>query len=336
MQHEDVLTFADIFCGIGGFRQGFESAGCRCVFSADIDKFVRKAYSHNYGEDPEGDVREIDAESMPDFDILCAGFPCPSFSIAGVSKLNSLGRPHGFSDVERGSLFFEVCRIIEAKRPKAFLLENVKNLLHHDQGRTFWRVQEILAGELGYFLSWMVFDSIHWTCQHRERVFIAGFREEVGFDMDDVEVPDGHHVLGECLETEVPDKYTLSDKFWQWHRDHAERHGAQGHGFTYTLAGPEDTTRTLTSHYHKDGGEILIPQEGKNPRRLTPRECARLQGFPEDFDIVVSDTQAYRQFGNAVTVPVVAAIADEMVFRINAHTWAEQGEEPREGTDDGR
>lgn len=238
-----------------------------------------------------------------------AGFPCQPFSIAGVSKKQSMGRATGFADKAQGTLFFEVARIIRDRRPRAFFLENVKNLTSHDCGRTFRVIMGTLEEDLGYHVSWRVLDSRGWTCQHRERIYIVGFRDDVPFDFDELAVPGEGHVLGEILEPEVDDKYTLSDRLWGYLQAYAARHRAAGDGFGYGLVGPGDTTRTLSARYGKDGSEILVRQPGMNPRRLTPRECARLQGFPDSFVIPVSDTQAYRQFGNSVTVPVVRAVA---------------------------
>lgn len=307
------FTFCDLFAGIGGIRMPFQELGGRCVFSCEWDKFAQKTYRMNYGETPAGDIRQIASNDIPDFDVLLAGFPCQPFSLAGVSKKQSLGRPTGFEDKTQGTLFFEVARIIRDKRPKAFLLENVKNLTSHDGGKTFKVIRQTLEEDLGYHIFWKVLDSKNWTCQHRERIYIVGFREEVPFSWDDLEVPGPGHTLGEILEEQPNERYTISDKLWAYLRAYREKHEAAGHGFGYSMVGPEDTTRTLSARYHKDGSEILVGQEGKNPRKLTPRECARLQGFPDEFIIPVSDTQAYRQFGNSVTVPVVRSVAKLMM-----------------------
>lgn len=307
------FTFCDLFAGIGGIRMPFQELGGRCVFSCEWDKFAQKTYRMNYGETPAGDIRQVASNDIPDFDVLLAGFPCQPFSLAGVSKKQSLGRPTGFEDKTQGTLFFEVARIIRDKRPKAFLLENVKNLTSHDGGKTFKVIRQTLEEDLGYHIFWKVLDSKNWTCQHRERIYIVGFREEVPFSWDDLEVPGPGHTLGEILEEQPNERYTISDKLWAYLRAYREKHEAAGHGFGYSMVGPEDTTRTLSARYHKDGSEILVGQEGKNPRKLTPRECARLQGFPDEFIIPVSDTQAYRQFGNSVTVPVVRSVAKLMM-----------------------
>lgn len=307
------FTYCDLFAGIGGIRLPFQELGGYCVFSCEWDKFAQKTYRMNYGDTPSGDIRQVASADIQDFDVLLAGFPCQPFSLAGVSKKQSMGRPTGFEDKTQGTLFFEVARIIRDKRPRAFLLENVKNLTSHDRGRTFKVIMQTLEEDLGYHVFWRVLDSRNWTCQHRERIYIVGFRDETDFSWDGLEVPGEGHVVGEILESSPAERYTLSDKLWAYLREYRRKHEAAGHGFGYSLVGPDDTTRTLSARYHKDGSEILVGQEGKNPRKLTPRECARLQGFPDDFIIPVSDTQAYRQFGNSVTVPVVRSVARLMM-----------------------
>nr|WP_273190699.1 DNA (cytosine-5-)-methyltransferase [Enorma phocaeensis] len=308
------FTYVDLFAGIGGIRMPFQELGGRCVFSCEWDKFAQKTYRMNYGETPSGDIREVAADDIPDFDVLLAGFPCQPFSLAGVSKKRSLGRATGFEDETQGTLFFEVARIIDAKKPKAFLLENVKNLTSHDQGNTFRVIMHVLKDELGYDVHWKVLDSKHWTCQHRERIYIVGFSEPTELDWSNLEVPEVEHTAAEVLEADVDDRYVLSDKLWNYLKAYKAKHQAKGNGFGYSVIGPGDTTRTLSARYHKDGSEILVSRsEGKNPRKLTPRECARLQGFPDEFIIPVSDTQAYHQFGNSVTVPVVRSVAKLMI-----------------------
>lgn len=310
-QGADRLLFADLFAGIGGIRLAFERAGGRCVFTSEWDRHSARTYLENFGDEPQGDIAAIPAEEVPDHDILLAGFPCQPFSLSGVSKLNSLGQDHGFMHMTQGTLFFELARIIEEKQPRAFLLENVKNLLGHDKGRTFTLIKRTLEEDLGYDLHFRILDARTLVPQHRERIYIVGFREPVNFEFPDL--PDLSPRLADILQDQVEDRYTLSDHLWQYLRDYAEKHRSKGNGFGYGLADLQGVTRTLSARYHKDGSEILIPQEGKNPRRLTPRECARLMGFPDDFRIVVSDTQAYRQFGNSVVVPVVEHVAAEMV-----------------------
>lgn len=308
------FTYIDLFAGIGGIRMPFQELGGRCVFSCEWDRFAQKTYRMNYGETPAGDIRQVAADDIPDFDVLLAGFPCQPFSLAGVSKKRSLGRATGFEDETQGTLFFEVARIIDAKRPRAFLLENVKNLTSHDHGNTFRVIMHVLRDELGYDVHWKVLDSRHWTCQHRERIYIVGFSEPTDFDWDDLEVPGEEHTCAEILEDDVDDRYVLSDKLWDYLRAYKAKHEAKGNGFGYSVVGPGDTTRTLSARYHKDGSEILVSRgDGENPRKLTPRECARLQGFPDEFIIPVSDTQAYHQFGNSVTVPVIRSVAKLMM-----------------------
>ena len=335
---DGTFTFIDLFAGIGGMRMGFESIGGRCVFTSEWDRYSVETYRANNlcDHDVAGDITKIAANEIPDHDILVAGFPCQPFSIAGVSKKNALNRPHGFHCDIQGTLFFDVARIIEHHRPKAFLLENVKNLLSHDRGRTFEVMRHTLREELGYHIHARVIDARSFVPQHRERIFIVGFREENAFSFDDLEPPDpaANPRLSAILHpedgSEKPDprftegaqakvlaKYTLSDDLWAYLQGYAEKHRAKGNGFGFGLVGGSDVARTLSARYFKDGSEILVKQRGgKNPRRLTPRECARLMGFEKpgetSFRIQVSDTQAYRQFGNAVVVPVVEAVARQM------------------------
>ena len=310
------IRFIDLFAGIGGIRLAFESAGCQCVFSSEWNVFSRKTYNANFHDTPAGDITKIDAEDIPDHDILTAGFPCQPFSIAGVSKKNSLGRPTGFNDLTQGTLFFDVCRILEAKKPRAFLLENVRNLLSHDRGRTFQVMKSSLEG-LGYKVFHEVLDGKLFVPQHRERIVIAGFRDYAGDFSFDINAPERRPQMKDILDSDVPEKYTLSDKLWKYLQDYAAKHRAKGNGFGYGIADTEGISRTLSARYYKDGSEILIAQEGRNPRRLTPRECARLMGFPESFIIPVSDTQAYRQFGNSVVVPLMAETAKLIVRRLD-------------------
>ncbi len=327
--HKDYATFnfIDLFAGIGGMRIAFESAGGRCVFSSEWDKYCQETYMANFGERPQGDITKIDASEIPDHDILVAGFPCQPFSIAGVSKKNSLGRKHGFLDKAQGTLFFNVAKIIAEKRPKAFLLENVKNLERHDGGQTFSVILETLE-QLEYEVYYKVIDGQHFVPQHRERIFIVGLDRSV-FGRNRIfnfpELPDAQHVLRDILQPEVEEKYTLSDKLWQYLQVYAQKHKARGNGFGYGLADLDGISRTLSARYYKDGSEILIPQQGKNPRRLTPRECARLQGYEDSFRIVVSDTQAYKQFGNSVVVPLVKCLAQHLISVISEYQVEMQG-----------
>ena len=315
------FKFIDLFAGIGGMRLGFERSGGECVFSSEWDKHSQTTYRSNFGDTPHGDITKIDATSIPDHDILIGGFPCQPFSIAGVSKKNSLGREHGFKDKTQGTLFFDVCRIIETKKPKAFLLENVKNLVAHDRGNTFRVIRESLQ-ELGYQLHYQVVDARQWVPQHRERIYIVGFDPKRVKKSDLFEFPkpvfDHEPVLGSILLPKVDPKYTLSDKLWSYLQAYAQKHREKGNGFGFGLFGPKHVARTLSARYYKDGSEILIQNGKKNPRRLTPRECARIMGFPEEFNIVVSDTQAYRQFGNSVCVPLITDIAGQMTRVLNA------------------
>lgn len=313
------FTFIDLFAGIGGMRLAFEEAGGECVYSNEWNKFSQQTYMANFGDMPDGDITQVNADDILDHDILVAGFPCQPFSIAGVSKKNSLGRATGFADKTQGTLFFDVCRILEAKRPKAFMLENVKNLCSHDKGKTFKVITESL-NELGYEVFYKVIDGQLFVPQHRERIIIVGFdRERYGsyFDFEfDIIPKEPKPVMADILEKNVDDKYTLSDKLWTYLQNYAAKHRAAGNGFGYGIAPLEGVSRTLSARYYKDGSEVLIEQDGKNPRKLTPRECARLQGFPDSFVIPVSDTQAYRQFGNSVVVPLMAAIAKLVVKKL--------------------
>lgn len=308
---KESLRFIDLFCGIGGFRIAFEKAGGKCVFSSDWDKFSQQTYEANFGERPHGDIHTVAVADIPKHDILCGGFPCQPFSIAGVSKKNSLGRLHGFDDVKQGNLFFSIADIIDYHQPAAFVLENVKNLKSHDKGRTFDVIYRTLTKALGYTVYTKVIDAKSVVPQHRERIFIVGFREWRDFEFP--EFPKEGPLLGSILESRPDPKYTLTDHLWRYLQNYAAKHKAAGNGFGFGLVSKQDTTRTLSARYHKDGSEILIAQTGKNPRRLTPRECARLMGYPDDFKVIVSDTQAYRQFGNSVVVPVVERIAEAVI-----------------------
>lgn len=308
----DKFTFIDLFAGIGGMRIAFESAGGKCVYSNEWNKFSQKTYFDNFGDMPDGDITKVDAKTIPDHDILVAGFPCQPFSIAGVSKKNSLGRATGFEDKTQGTLFFDVCRIIKAKRPKAFMLENVKNLCSHDKGNTFKVIQESLD-ELDYDIFYKVLDGQNFVPQHRERILIVGFDRKtfkglIDFKFDITPVKP-KPVIKKILEKNPDPKYTLSDKLWSYLQAYAAKHKAAGNGFGYGIAPLNGVSRTLSARYYKDGSEVLIAQKNKNPRRLTPRECARLQGFPDTFKITVSDGQAYKQFGNSVVVPLMANVA---------------------------
>jgi DNA (cytosine-5)-methyltransferase 1 len=312
------FRFVDLFSGIGGLRRAFDSIGGGCVFSCEWDKHCRETYSKNFsvGHDFGVDIRDYSKEPsrIPAHDVLLAGFPCQPFSLAGVSKKNAIGQPHGFLCDTQGTLFFDLAQIIAHHKPAVFLLENVKNLERHDQGKTFRTMMNVLENELGYKVKTRVIGSEPWVPQKRERIFIIGFREATSFSFDGLKVPKGPRPkLGDILEPIVDPKYTLTAHLWKYLRDYKKKHAAKGNGFGYSVFGPDDVTRTLSARYYKDGSEILIEQDGRRPRRLTPRECSRLMGFDgpkgSDFNIRVSDTQAYRQFGNAVVVPVVEAVA---------------------------
>lgn len=331
------FTFIDLFAGIGGMRLGFESVRGKCVFTSEWDEKAQLTYRANFGDAHavHGDITAIGAADIPAHDILVAGFPCQPFSIAGVSKKNALGRPHGFECKTQGTLFFDVARIIAHHRPPAFLLENVKNLKAHDGGNTFRVIMETLQNELGYDVHHRVIDAQSFVPQHRERIFIVGFRRKTAFDFADLDLPDPADAprLGSVLHAEdgseeaeapftegpkakVSSKYTLTEHLWRYLQNYAEKHRAKGNGFGFGLVGPNDVARTLSARYYKDGSEILVRRSGGSPRRLTPRECARLMGFDRKgrtFKIPVADTSAYKQFGNAVVVPVVEAVAKLMV-----------------------
>jgi DNA (cytosine-5)-methyltransferase 1 len=368
LQHREAaprFRFIDLFAGIGGIRMGFEAHGGTCVFTSEWNPFSQKTYRENFehfSESPApaarigakaaasaavtarhtliGDIVSFPEQAVPEHDVLLAGFPCQPFSIAGVSKKNALGRPHGFECTTQGTLFFDVARIIAARRPAAFLLENVKNLLSHDKGRTFDVILQTLRDELGYEVHYRVIDGQHFTPQHRERIIIVGFRGATSFSWDDLRLPEQGPRLASILHRTdgsepllpwdgerffdpraraVQPKYTLSPKLWAYLQGYAEKHRAAGNGFGFGLAFADSVTRTLSARYHKDGSEILVHQgDGLRPRRLTPRECARLMGFPDTFRIPVSDTQAYRQFGNSVVMPVMREVARIMLPHVRA------------------
>ena len=342
-ERRPLFRFVDLFAGIGGLRLGFEGLGGECVFTCERDANSQRTYRANFpGDDHEiaEDITKVNEDEVPSHDVLLAGFPCQPFSIAGVSKKNALGRPHGFRDAAQGTLFFDVARIIEKHRPAAFLLENVKNLRSHDGGRTFDVILRTLTEELGYHVQFRILNAQGLVPQHRQRIFLAGFRDRSEFDFERIPVPAAEtgpklatilHPEDGSEEAEPPytegekaavsAKYVLTEHLWTYLQNYAAKHRAAGHGFGFGLFGPDDTARTLSARYYKDGSEILIRHEVR-PRRLTPRECARLMGFDRrgsdgrwasPFKIPVSDTQAYRQFGNAVVVPLVARIASHMM-----------------------
>ena len=312
------FTFIDLFAGIGGMRIAFDKAGGRCVFSSEWNKFSQQTYETNFGDIPDGDITEIKAKDIPNHDILVGGFPCQPFSLAGVSSKNSLGRKHGFEDETQGTLFFDIVRIIREKKPKAFLLENVKNLKSHDKGKTFKVIMKKLQEDLEYDVHVKIVDASSVVPQHRERIFIVGFKKPMDFKFP--KMIDKRPALVDILQKKVDEKYTLKDGTWNSLQRHKKKHQEKGNGFGFNLVtNTKEIAKTLSARYYKDGAEILIAQKKKNPRKLTPRECASLMGFPKSFKIEVSDNQAYRQFGNAVVVPVVKEIAKEIVrtLRLN-------------------
>ncbi len=339
------FTFVDLFAGIGGLRMAFESIGGQCVFTSEWDSYAQRTYLGNFGDSHQlnGDITEVNAADIPDHDVLLAGFPCQPFSIAGVSKKNALGRTHGFACEAQGTLFFDVARIIKEKRPKAFLLENVKNLKSHDKGNTFRVIMETLEKELGYQVHVKIIDGQHFVPQHRERIAIVGFREPMPFSWDAMQLPErGEKKIGSILHKEdgsepflewdgdrffnhesnqVNDKYILTPKLWKYLKDYKAKHKAKGNGFGYGLVGSEDIARTLSARYYKDGSEILVSRGRKRPRRLTPRECARLMGFPDEFRIPVSDTRAYKQFGNSVVMLAFSEVARVMRPYVVEHDY---------------
>ena len=313
------FTFIDLFAGMGGFRLAMQAQGGKCVFSSEWNAYSQKTYFANFGEVPFGDITKESTKSyIPEhFDVLCAGFPCQPFSIAGVSKKKSLGRETGFKDKTQGTLFFDVADIISRHRPKAFFLENVKNLTSHDKGNTFRVIYDTLR-ELRYSVHYLVMDGQTYVPQHRERIMIVGFDEDVYGGKEKFTFPEQHEAtrsIKELLDPNIAPKYTLSDKLWAYLQNYAEKHRAKGNGFGYGLVDLNGITRTLSARYYKDGSEILIPQgEGKNPRRRSPRECARLMGYPDEYRLnSVSDVQAYRQCGNSVIVPLITAVSEQIV-----------------------
>ena len=334
------FRYIDLFAGIGGFRRGFDAIGGQCVFTSEWDKACRATYMANFEPEHQvvGDIREFTEsdealEKIPAHDVLIAGFPCQPFSIAGVSKKNSLSRAHGFHCDTQGTLFFDVARIIEHHQPAAFLLENVKNLMSHDKGNTFRVIKRTLEEELGYTISYRVLDGRSWVPQKRKRILIAGYRVDAGFSFDAMPITDpdegpklsailhgvDHREPDEAPYTQngkVSEKYILTERLWSYLQGYKEKHSAAGNGFGFGLVGPKDVARTLSARYYKDGSEILVKRGRGRPRRLTPRECARLMGFDRpgesNFRIVVSDTQAYKQFGNSVIATMASDVAHHM------------------------
>lgn len=315
--------FIDLFAGIGGFRLAFNSLGLECTFSNDYDKHACTTYSANFGEIQCKDIHEIKANEIPQFDILCGGFPCQPFSIAGVSKKNSLGMKHGFEDKKQGNLFFEIIRIINHHNPKILFLENVKNLKSHDKGNT-WGVIKSALEKAGYYVFDKIVDGKYYVPQHRERIYIVCFNKSV-FPKIKFEFPEypkkRAYELADVVSDKVDEKYTLTDHLWNYLQNYKKKNQEKGNGFGFGLIDKDkdEYTRTMSARYHKDGSEILLYQKGKNPRRVTPKEASKLQGFPDNFIIPVSDTQAYRQFGNSVVVPAIFATAQKIIQTVNEY-----------------
>ena len=318
MNTKQDFTFCDLFAGIGGIRIALERAGGNCIFSSEWNEYSRSTYYENFGEWPEGDITKIKPSDIPDHDVLAAGFPCQPFSLAGISKKNSMNRPVGFDDEVQGTLFFNVKKIIKEKRPSAIFLENVKNLKTHDNGNTFRVITESLQ-KMNYHVSAEVLDAKYLVPQHRERIFIVAFDNEKSHQQ--FRFPKFKKIrktLNDILEDSPDEKYTLTNGVWNALKRHAERHRMKGNGFGYGIADRDGVSRTLSARYYKDGAEILISQgRGKRPRRLTPRECCKLMGFPSNYKIKVSDNQAYRQFGNSVAVPLVESVVKNMVISMS-------------------
>ena len=309
------FTFIDLFAGIGGFRLGLERVGGRCVYSCEIDKFAAQTYEAWYGDKPDGDIKLVDPKNIPNHDILTGGFPCKSFSRAGVSQRKGSNKEHGFQDGGSGNLFFDIIRVLQVKKPPVVYLENVSDFYRHDGGKTYEITKDYLE-TLGYKVFSEILDAKYHVPQHRERIMIVGLRTKVFGKAVDFTFPEQSGPipkLKSILEKNPDDKFTLTDKQWNYHQDRKKKNQAAGKGFGYRLADPEKIAWTISSRYHKDGSDMFIPQEGKNPRRLTPREAGRLMGFPDEFPIVVSNTQAYRQFGNAVVPQIVESVGKQIV-----------------------
>ena len=309
------FTFIDLFAGIGGLRIPFDKLGGKCVFSSEIDDAAKQTYFANFNEMPRGDITKIEAKDIPEHDILLAGFPCQPFSIAGVSKNISLGRGHGFSHAAKGTLFFDVARILKHHKPRAFVLENVKGLVGHDKGNTFKLIKNVLEKELKYKIYHEVLNAKYVVPQNRERIFIVGLREDISenfaFPKLSGEGPKLISILEKKLSKQDIERYTLSDHLWNYLKQYKKKHSKAGNGFGYGLVGRKDVARTLSARYYKDGSEILIRQRGRNPRKITHLEARKLMGFPDDFK--THPTQAYKQFGNAVVPKIVDSFAPSLI-----------------------
>lgn len=302
------FRFIDLFAGIGGVRLGFQDNGGVCVFSSEYDKAAQRTYKENHGEFPFGDITKIDEEQIPEHDVLLAGFPCQPFSNAGVSARNAVGKKHGFLCDTQGTLFFDVMRIVDSRKPKVVFLENVRNLERHDKGRTFQTIRETIENS-GYKFYYKVIDSSSVVPQRRVRCYMVAIRSDISVEFDFPEFVGEPKPLRSILEKEVDEKYTISDKLWIGHINRTKRNLERGTGFTAHTADLDKPSNTIVARYGKDGKECLIPQENKNPRLLTPKECSRLQGFPDSFVVPQARTPAYRQFGNSVVVPIIKEIA---------------------------
>ena len=305
------FTFIDLFAGIGGFRLAMENQGGQCLFSSEWDKFSQITYKENFGEIPYGDITKINERDIPAHDILCAGFPCQPFSRAGVSARESLNKPHGFECETQGTLFFDIERIVAEKRPKILFLENVPNIVSHDNGQTFRIIRDTIERKLGYSFNYKIMNAVGYVPQQRKRCYMVCHREGKIFQFP--EESDKYFPLKDILEDNVDESYTISDRLWAGHQNRTKKNIERGTGFTAFPIDVEQPARTLVARYGKDGKECLIPQKNKNPRKLTERECARLQGYPDWFKIPVSRTQAYRQFGNSVAVPLINIIAQKII-----------------------
>ena len=312
------FTFIDLFAGIGGFRIAMQRNQGECVFSSEWDKYAQRTYYANFGEIPFGDITKEETKKwIPDkFDILCGGFPCQPFSIAGVSKKISLGKSHGFADEKQGNLFFHIADIIQKRRPKVFFLENVKNLVTHDKHKTFKIIKDTLEA-LDYSFHFKILNGKFFVPQNRERTFMVGFDKEIYNGEESFQFPDisdSKRKFKDILETKVDPKYILTDHLWKYLQQYAIKHKEKGNGFGFGLTDLNGISRTMSARYYKDGSEILIPQKNKNPRRLTQREAARLQGYPDHYIVdAVSMNQSYKQFGNSVVVPLIQAIGEQIV-----------------------
>lgn len=316
------FTFIDLFAGIGGIRLGFDQAGFKCVYSNERDRSAAETYARNHGDDIDiRDIREVDITKIPAHDVLCAGFPCQPFSRAGVSARVSSSRKHGFEDKDQGVMFFEILKILEYHKPMAVFLENVSNFERHDKGNTLRIVKKELAA-LGYELKDpRVIDASLVVPHRRKRIYMIAIRNGA---YKFPEIKPQKHKLADILEKNAPDKYTISDRLWQSHQDRTIRNKKKGNGFAHYVVDPNGVANTLTSRYGKDGRENLVPQEGKNPRMLTPRECARLMGFPESFKLPEAKTPAYRQFGNSVCVPIIRILAESLREQMEAAVATER------------